>query len=263
MEGVCTVGVPGAGGIGAGLGLRDPGPGAARQRPGGPAGPGADRAAEDPENLPGPALAAVPRAECGPGSRPLAGHAGPRAAEDMDSAGRRARLDLQRHPVSNHPTPGGFRVWRYVDRSGRDVRLLRHLAVAPANCPAGRGPSPGVAVLDMTDPEHPVETATLTTPAMLSPHESLNLNVRRGLLAAETGNRHHCRGSSRSTTSAPDCRHPVLQSATRRSASATRAASLPTARPSGPPAAPANHRDRRHRPATPREIWTGNSTRTG
>ena len=37
----------------------------------------------------------------------------------------------------------------------------------------------------MTDPAKPVRTATLQTPAMQSPHESLRLNVARGLLVAD------------------------------------------------------------------------------
>ena len=40
----------------------------------------------------------------------------------------------------------------------------------------------------MSNPAKPVQTATLTEIPMLSPHESLNLNPKRGLLAAVTGN---------------------------------------------------------------------------
>jgi hypothetical protein len=40
----------------------------------------------------------------------------------------------------------------------------------------------------MTNPARPVQTAALTEPSMLSPHESLNLNAKRGLLAAVNGN---------------------------------------------------------------------------
>ena len=50
----------------------------------------------------------------------------------------------------------------------------------------------------------------LTTLPMLSPHESLNLNPARGLLAAVLGNPATSPASSRSTTSSQDCRHPVL-----------------------------------------------------
>jgi hypothetical protein len=43
----------------------------------------------------------------------------------------------------------------------------------------------GTYVMDMHDPTHPVHTATLVSPAMQSPHESLRLNVKRGLLVAD------------------------------------------------------------------------------
>ena len=40
----------------------------------------------------------------------------------------------------------------------------------------------------MSDPRNPRQTANLLTPAMETPHESLYLNQRRGLLAAVAGN---------------------------------------------------------------------------
>ena len=46
----------------------------------------------------------------------------------------------------------------------------------------------GVVVLDMTNPAKPRKVANLTSPAMESPHESLLLNQRRGLLGAVLGN---------------------------------------------------------------------------
>jgi hypothetical protein len=39
----------------------------------------------------------------------------------------------------------------------------------------------------MSDPRHPVRTETLATPAMQTPHESLNISVKRGVLAAVMG----------------------------------------------------------------------------
>ncbi|HEY3020671.1 MAG TPA: hypothetical protein VGJ32_10780, partial [Solirubrobacteraceae bacterium] len=70
----------------------------------------------------------------------------------------------------------------------------------------------GVAVLDMANPAKPVQTATLTDPAMLSPHESLNLNVKRGLLAAVSGNPSTYPGYVSVYDVHQDCRHPELQS---------------------------------------------------
>jgi hypothetical protein len=45
----------------------------------------------------------------------------------------------------------------------------------------------GVAVIDASNPAHPVLTARLQTPAMIQPHESLRANEARGLLAADQG----------------------------------------------------------------------------
>jgi hypothetical protein len=74
----------------------------------------------------------------------------------------------------------------------------------------GLGPSLGVAVLDMSDPAHPVQTDTLTSLPMLFPHESLNLNERRGLLAANMGNGLTLPGLMSIYEVSQDCRHPVL-----------------------------------------------------
>jgi hypothetical protein len=74
------------------------------------------------------------------------------------------------------------------------------------------GSSLGVAVLDMSDPAHPVQTANLTSIPMMSPHESLSLNARRGLLAAVSGNPATAPGVVSIYDLATDCRHPVLDS---------------------------------------------------
>jgi hypothetical protein len=57
-----------------------------------------------------------------------------------------------------------------------------------------------------------VLTATLVTPAMQTPHESLLLNERRGLLAAVMGNAFTAPGVIDVYDVNADCRHPVLQS---------------------------------------------------
>src|SRR5262249_24443375 len=71
------------------------------------------------------------------------------------------------------------------------------------------GPTQGVVVLDMADPAHPVETSRLLGPAMLKPHESLNLNVKRGLLAAELGTGTTAPGLMSIYDVKDDCRHPL------------------------------------------------------
>jgi hypothetical protein len=64
----------------------------------------------------------------------------------------------------------------------------------------------------MADPKHPVHTDSLLTPAMQSPHESLSINQRRGLLAADMGNPASGPGIVDIYDLKPDCRHPVLKS---------------------------------------------------
>jgi hypothetical protein len=72
----------------------------------------------------------------------------------------------------------------------------------------------GVVVLDMSDPARPVKTAQLTSPAMLSPHESLVLNETRGILGAELGNPATNVSVLDLYDVRTDCRHPKLLSTT-------------------------------------------------
>ena len=76
----------------------------------------------------------------------------------------------------------------------------------------------GVIALDMTDPRNPVQTATLTSPAMLSPHESLLVNKKRGILAAVLGNPATNLGIVDLYDVGADCRSPELLSSTRSAA---------------------------------------------
>ena len=81
----------------------------------------------------------------------------------------------------------------------------------------------GVNVVDMSDPAEPEVTDSLVTPAMLSPHESLVVNKKRGLLAAVLGNPPSIRGWSTSTTSRPTAATPCSGRRRRSASSATRA----------------------------------------
>src|SRR4051794_35039687 len=63
----------------------------------------------------------------------------------------------------------------------------------------------------MSDPTRPVRTDSLLTPAMETPHESLNISVERGILAAVTGNPTAYPGVVDIYDISQDCRHPVLQ----------------------------------------------------
>ena len=93
------------------------------------------------------------------------------------------------------------------------MRLLRHTLLFPTQASNHPLDQPtGVAVVDMTDPAHPVQTDTLVTPAMQTPHESLLVNQKRGLLAAVLGNPTTYPGVVDVYDLNDDCRHPVLQS---------------------------------------------------
>jgi hypothetical protein len=162
---------------------------------------------------PEPALEPAPRAVCGPGSQALAGWQGRVTADAINSPQAEEGWNCNLSVVGHLGTPGGFRVWRYVDQAGHACAFYDTSIVSPLNVVSlAAGPSPGVAVLDMSDPAHPVQTASLIDLPMLIPHESLNLNSRRGLLAADMGNGATLPGLMSIYDVSRDCRHPVLQS---------------------------------------------------
>ena len=161
-----------------------------------------------------PPLVPVPRAECGPGSIPEPGMQGRVPADDVAAGGAADGYLCNVEVVGREEGPGGFKVERYVDASGRECAYYDTTRVFPADVVATLrgGNSPGVAVLDMTDPSKPVRTATLTSPAMLTPHESLLVNQRRGLIAAVAGNLAFQAGQVDLYDASADCRTPVLKS---------------------------------------------------
>lgn len=108
-------------------------------------------------------------------------------------------------------TTGGFRVYRYVDTHGHVCAFYDSTMMFPTNLFSDTHKT-GVYVLDMTNPAKPVMTANLQTPAMQSPHESLSLNAKRGLLAADMGNAATYPGFVDIYDVSKDCRHPALDS---------------------------------------------------
>lgn len=169
-----------------------------------------------PEVLDGPPLQPVPRAQCNQDSRPLnppgQGVQGRVTLEDIQSPESKQGWTCNLSLVSDYDTPGGFRVWRYTDEQGHTCAYYdTSFAGGPlALISLAAGPSFGVVVLNMDDPRHPIRTDTLTSLAMLSPHESLNLNRKRGLLAAVVGNAVTLPGSMAIYDVSEDCRHPEL-----------------------------------------------------
>jgi hypothetical protein len=154
--------------------------------------------------------APTPRARCGPGSLPETGRQGRVPLADY-SNGRAAKgYTCNAVQVSHVGTTGGFKTFRYTDRTGRVCAFYDGTLLFPTA--AVHGEAGGVHVLDMSDPARPVQTARLLSPAMDSPHESLALNPVRGLLAAGMGSPGTAPGIVDIYDVSQDCRHPVLQS---------------------------------------------------
>jgi hypothetical protein len=167
--------------------------------------------AADPAVDPGP----TPKAQCGPGSKPETAEQGraPKAdfANGRAAKGYTCNLELIGRDGSN----AGFRVYRYIDSAGHECGFYDSGPLLPFQVfLSSPGHTAGVFVLDMSDPTHPKQTATLTTPAMITPHESLSLNVKRGLLAADMGNATTLPGFVDIYDVSRDCLHPALKSTT-------------------------------------------------
>ena len=154
----------------------------------------------------------TPRATCGPGSVPETGMQGRVSAADV-AAGKVAKgFHCNMVEVGHSGLSGGFKVERYVDKAGHECAYYDTTLLFPSNLANIAQKGTGVAVLDMTDPRHPVATTTLNTPAMDTPHESLLLNQKRGLLVAVAGNAVFAPGQVDVYDVSADCRAPVLQS---------------------------------------------------
>jgi hypothetical protein len=154
-----------------------------------------------------PPFAATPRADCGPGSKVEPDIQG-RVPASVAGQGLHCNVEL----LSHQGKAGGFKTLRYIDETGRECAFYDTTLLAPLNAFKFDANSLGVAVLDMTDPSKPVQTDTLTQPPMLSPHESVVVNQKRGLIAAVLGNPATQPGLVSIYDASKDCRHPELQS---------------------------------------------------
>jgi hypothetical protein len=156
---------------------------------------------------------ATPRAHCGPGSRPETGRQGRVPLADYNNGRAAKGYTCNAVEVGHIGSTGGFKTFRYVDRTGRVCAFYDGTLLYPTSVfhDAETG---GTHVLDMSDPARPIETDRLVTPAMDSPHESLALNAKRGLLAAGMGSPATAPGIVDVYDVSQDCRHPVLQSST-------------------------------------------------
>lgn len=118
----------------------------------------------------------VPRAECGPGSRPETGLQGQVSVAVRESGRSAGGYTCNLEVVGHYGAGQGFEgaEWQhawYGHCAYYDTRL------------SGTQRRRGTIVLDVSDPAHPKFSENLTTPAMLDPWESLKVNQRRGLLA--------------------------------------------------------------------------------
>jgi hypothetical protein len=153
--------------------------------------------------------APTPRAECGPGSRPEPDMQGRVPAEAVASGDALKGYQCNLEAIGHHGNSAGYKVHRYIDGAGHECGYYDSTLLFPTGL-ATHEDGPGVHVLDMTDPTHPVRTDSLITPAMQSPHESLTLHQGRGLLIADMGFPTTNPGFVDIYDLKPDCRHPVL-----------------------------------------------------
>ena len=153
----------------------------------------------------------APAARCDAGSLPETGVQGDIPEADIASGRMHKGYFCNARLLSHTGVGGGFRVERYVDKAGHVCAYFDSGTLFPGTIhPEGSG----VWVLDMANPAKPRLTTTLTTLAMLSPHESLRLNQKRGLLVAVAGNLFTNAGVLDVYSVADDCRAPKHLSST-------------------------------------------------
>ena len=164
---------------------------------------------EEPRKPP-PATPGIP---CDAGSRPerIQGKA---PAADYESGRAEKGYFCNARFVAQHGDSGGYRVARYVDKAGNECAYWDSTLLWPHNLPNQGTEGPGVYVMNMKNPSKPTISDILVTPAMQSPHESLRLNHKRGLLVAAMGYPTWNPGFIDVYDVSEDCLHPVLESST-------------------------------------------------
>jgi hypothetical protein len=168
--------------------------------------------------LAGPASAAdafppTPDVPCDSGSLPETTQ-GRVPLADVNSGRAAEGYTCNAREVGHFGKTGGFRVESYTDAAGHICGYYDTTLLFPTSGYYDAVEGTGTYVMDMTDPAHPVHVDTLRTPAMQSPHESLRLNKKRGLLAAAFSYPTFQPGVVDVYDVTADCRHPVLKSST-------------------------------------------------
>ena len=159
-----------------------------------------------------PGFGITPQAKCAKGSRPETGRQGRVPLRDYENGRAAKGYTCNATDIGHEGDTGGFQVHRFVDRSGRECAYYDATSTFPTR-EAARKES-GVVVLDMTDSRKPRRTGILTSFAMRTPHESLRLNEKRGLLVAVAGSPVTQVGVVDVYDVSQDCRKPVLKSST-------------------------------------------------
>jgi hypothetical protein len=154
-------------------------------------------------------LGNVPDGKCGPGSRPETSWQGRVPAKDYTDGRAAKGYTCNTELVSHFGDSGGYRTARYVDSKGHVCAFYDSTLLFPANVLGGD--AAGVYVLDMHNPRKPVMTDNLTTPAMDTPHESLRLNTKRGLLVADAGSPATNLGFVDVYSVKDNCLHPTFE----------------------------------------------------
>jgi hypothetical protein len=156
---------------------------------------------------------AVGKATCGAGDRAETGFQGqiPMVERTAGFAGFNCNLKIASTPTSATRGPGvGY--WAQSttvrDKSG-------HTCIYTGGA-VSFGDPPGTTVVDVTDATHAVETAVLTSPAMLGPGEGLRANEARGLLVSGyyTNAVDEAAHAFDVYDVGTDCRHPQLLATT-------------------------------------------------
>ncbi|MCW2777054.1 MAG: hypothetical protein JWN17_779, partial [Frankiales bacterium] len=155
-------------------------------------------------------LPATPQLGCAKGDRPETGRQGRVPGRDYTSGRAAKGYTCNASVVGHEGSSGGFRVERYVDRSGRECAFYDTSTIFLGNAAAGK--DSGVVAVDMSDPAKPKRTAVLRTYAMQTPHESLRLHAGRGLLVAVGGSPVTNAGIVDVYDVSKDCRAPQLLS---------------------------------------------------
>ncbi len=165
---------------------------------------------------PAPSTAAtptVPAKACSSGSLPEKTQ-GRAPASDVASGRYAKGYSCNVTQISHRGKSGGYRVERYVDKAGHECAYYDSTLLYPQNTPDAGADTTGTYVMDMKNPAKPVVTDVLRTAAFQSPHESVRLNQKRGLLAAVFAYPTTQAGQVDIYDVSQDCRKPVLQSST-------------------------------------------------